>query len=101
MKHRWRRKKKAFYRHRHSERLRVRYTPYECPAGPSAIPCYITQCESGESYYAENPSGAWGRYQLMPEHWEHLGHKPTPSEQDRIAAELWAGGAGASNWLCA
>ena len=101
MKRRWRAAKRSYYGHRHAERERHRVTPYDCKGGPSAIPCYITACESGDSYTAENPSGAYGRYQLMPEWWDHLGRKPTPAEQDLIAADLWDGGAGAGNWVCA
>ena len=78
-------------------------TPYGggTPYGHWSIPAYIVMCESGGSYTAQNASGAFGAYQLMPTWWAHLGRKPTPAEQDAIAARLWAGGAGASHWLCA
>lgn len=96
----WRSAKRSFYKFRHAMILRRRYTPYACgSAGRSAIPCSIMLCESGGSYEAENASGAYGKYQLMPEWW--YPGKPRPAEQDRIAHDLWAGGAGASNWVCA
>jgi hypothetical protein len=101
MRHHWRYLQRTYFKYRQDMLERQRYTPFDCAGGPSAIPCYITACESGDSYTAQNPSGAYGRYQLMPEWWDYLGRKPTPAEQDRIAADLWAGGAGAGNWLCA
>lgn len=98
----WRADRAAYFAHRRAERERLTVTPYNCgSAGRSAIPCAVMFCESGGSYTARNPSGAYGRYQLMPEWWSNLGREPTPAEQDRIAAELWAGGAGAGNWVCA
>lgn len=85
------------------KRLTVNYTaPYSCgSSGHYAIPCYIVACESGFSSTAQNPSGAYGYYQLMPSWWGHLGRKPTPAEQHAIAAKLWNGGSGAGNWVCA
>lgn len=77
-----------------------RYTPYDCGSpGWFAIPCPIVRCESGYSWSAANSSGAQGPYQL-------LGHgQPWPiqsrSDKDahhRIAAALWDGGRGQSNW---
>lgn len=100
----WRGDRREFREHRRrklAQRERLRYLPYACGGGVrSAIDCSVMWCESGGSYTAENPSGAYGKYQLMPEWWSHLGRKPAPAEQDRIAAELWAGGAGRSNWVC-
>lgn len=78
-------------------------TPYDCgSAGSFAIPCYIVECESGYSWNAANPSGAVGPYQLLG--WGAPYPADTKAEKmknHRIAAELWAGGAGASNWVCA
>jgi septal ring factor EnvC (AmiA/AmiB activator) len=72
--------------------------------GDWAIPEAIVMCESGGSYSAQNPSGAYGAYQIMPEHWNggvcsDLGRDR--AGQDQCAARLWDGGAGAGNWVCA
>ena len=60
-------------------------------------------CESGGNYGAVNPiSGAGGAYQMLPETYKGLGGKyaapqlAPKSEQDRLAAKLWNGGAGAA-----
>lgn len=78
-------------------------TVYAYAGGCWAIPGYIVACESGGSWSAYNPSGAAGPYQIMPE-WG----RPWPidsvedkREHHRIAARIWNGGAGASNWVCA
>lgn len=77
-------------------------TPYPGPNGTYwAIPWRIVACESGGSWSAYNPSGASGPYQL-------LGHgAPMPADtpekrllHHKIAANLWDGGAGASQWVC-
>ena len=73
-----------------------------------AIPAYIVACET-RGFYGENrwtalnPSGAAGIYQIMPEHGRPW---PVDSVADkrahhRIAAQLYGGGSGASNWVCA
>jgi hypothetical protein len=86
----------------HRTRIRKAFA-YYTPYGPYAIPGYIVACESGGSWSAYNPSGAAGIYQLMPE-WG----RPFPVRtwkdkltHHRIAYDLYAGGAGASNWVCA
>ena len=73
-----------------------------------AIPKAIVMCESGGNYNALNPSsGAGGAYQMLPETYKGLGGKyaapqlAPKSEQDRLAAKLWAGGRGRGNWECA
>ena len=77
-------------------------TPYPGPNGTHwAIPYSIVACESGGSWTAANPSGAIGPYQLLG----HGAPWPVTSEADklahhRIAAALWNGGAGRSNWVC-
>jgi transglycosylase-like protein len=112
MKHRWRLDKRAFYRHRHEERERLRYTPYDCGGGVrSAIECSIMWCESGGSYTARNPSStAGGKYQILDSTWYAYGGAryadsypaavAPPAEQDRVAAAIWAD-VGPSAWACA
>lgn len=77
------------------------------PGGPWAIPWPIVQCESGGQDLPPNHAGASGYYQFIPSTWRALGgstahaYLATKAEQDRLAARLWAGGAGARNWDCA
>jgi peptidoglycan hydrolase CwlO-like protein len=77
------------------------------PGGPWAIPWPIVQCESGGQNLPPNYAGASGYYQFMPATWRGLGgstphaYQASKAEQDRLAAQLWAGGAGARNWVCA
>jgi septal ring factor EnvC (AmiA/AmiB activator) len=77
------------------------------PGGPWAIPWAIVQCESGGQNLPPNSAGASGYYQFMPATWKGMGgstsdaYKAGKAEQDRLAAKLWAGGAGARNWDCA
>ena len=76
------------------------------PGGPWAIPWPIVECESGGQNLPPNSAGASGYYQIMPATWKGLGGKGPHAylrpkgEQDAAAAKLWAGGAGASNWVC-
>src|SRR6185295_15292800 len=77
------------------------------PGGPWAIPWPIVQCESGGQNLPPNSAGASGYYQMLPSTWKGLGgstpaaYQASKAEQDRLAATLWAGGAGAHNWVCA
>jgi septal ring factor EnvC (AmiA/AmiB activator) len=77
------------------------------PGGPWAIPWPIVQCESGGQNLPPNGAGGSGYYQMLPETWKGLGgstphaYQAPKAEQDRLAAALWAGGAGAHNWVCA
>ena len=77
------------------------------PGGPWAIPWPIVQCESGGQNVPPNSAGASGYYQFMQDTWKGLGgstphaYQASKAEQDRLAARLWAGGAGAHNWVCA
>jgi peptidoglycan hydrolase CwlO-like protein len=77
------------------------------PGGPWAIPWPIVQCESGGQNLPPNSAGASGYYQMLPSTWKGLGgstphaYQASKAEQDRLAAKLWAGGAGARNWVCA
>lgn len=95
LRHYQRAEKRSFYRYRRSGGP---LTPY----GQWAIPEYIVACESGGSWSAYNPSGALGPYQLLG--WG----APFPANSwakrmahHRIAGSLWAGGSGASHWVCA
>jgi peptidoglycan hydrolase CwlO-like protein len=77
------------------------------PGGPWAIPWAIVQCESGGQNLPPNWAGASGYYQFMPDTWRRMGgstpeaYQASKAEQDRLAAALWNGGAGADNWDCA
>ncbi|HEU4976434.1 MAG TPA: transglycosylase family protein [Baekduia sp.] len=77
------------------------------PGGPWAIPWAVVQCESGGQNLPPNSAGASGYYQMLPSTWKGLGgstpqaYQAPKAEQDRLAAKLWAGGAGAGNWVCA
>ena len=77
------------------------------PGGPWAIPWPIVQCESGGQNLPPNSATASGYYQMLDSTWAGLGgstphaYQASKAEQDRLAARLWAGGAGASNWVCA
>ncbi len=77
------------------------------PGGPWAIPWPIVQCESGGQNLPPNSAGASGYYQFLVETWKGLGgstpqaYLASKDEQDRLAAQLWAGGSGARNWVCA
>lgn len=67
-------------------------------------PEYVKQCESGGDYGAVNrSSGAGGAWQILPSTWAGYGgyaraEDAPPEVQDAKAAELWAGGRGASHW---
>jgi peptidoglycan hydrolase CwlO-like protein len=77
------------------------------PGGPWAIPWPIVQCESGGQNLPPNWATASGYYQMLDSTWHGLGgstphaYQASKAEQDRLAARLWAGGAGAHNWVCA
>lgn len=77
------------------------------PNGAWAIPWAIVQCESGGQNLPPNGAGASGYYQFMPATWSGMGgstphaYQASKGEQDRLAARLWADGAGAGNWVCA
>ena len=72
-----------------------------------AIPYPIVLCESGGQNLPPNIAGASGYYQIIPATWQQFGgtgpaaYLAPKSEQDAVAARIWAGGAGASNWVCA
>ncbi|MDX6659390.1 MAG: hypothetical protein QOJ55_212 [Solirubrobacteraceae bacterium] len=74
--------------------------------GPWAIPWAIVNCESGGQNLPPNSAGASGYYQIISGTWRGAGgsgpaaYLASKAEQDRVAARLWNGGAGASNWDC-
>lgn len=94
-KHRWRKRFRARLAYH-------RLTPYVCANGTRwAIPCYIVACESHYSWWARNPSGAVGPYQLLG--WGAIYPARTWAQRmqnHRIAARVYAGGRGRSNWVC-
>jgi septal ring factor EnvC (AmiA/AmiB activator) len=83
------------------------------PDGPSygaggnwTIPYSVVQCESGGQDLTPNSAGASGYYQFMPGTWDDYGgysqaYQAPKSLQDQRAAQVWNGGAGSSNWVCA
>jgi peptidoglycan hydrolase CwlO-like protein len=77
------------------------------PSGGWAIPYSIVLCESGGQDLPPNSAGASGYYQIMPATWKMYGgsgpaaYLAPKSEQDAVASRIWAGGSGASNWVCA
>jgi len=77
------------------------------PSSGWAIPWSIVNCESGGRNWSPNGAGASGYYQIIPSTWKGFGgrgpaaHLAPKSEQDRVAAQIYRGGAGASNWVCA
>ncbi len=77
------------------------------PGGPWAIPYAIVECESGGQNLPPNSATASGYYQFIDTTWRGLGgstphaYQAGRAEQDRLAARLWNGGRGASNWDCA
>lgn len=77
------------------------------PSGGWAIPYPIVLCESGGQNLPPNSAGASGYYQIMPATWRLFGgsgpaaYLASRAEQDAVASRIWAGGSGASNWVCA
>jgi hypothetical protein len=103
MKRTWRRDRARYGKYRELRQI----APYPGYVGRGlasrwlAIPRYIVDCESNGDWFAMNASGASYLYQLLgwgapyPDDWR------AKMENHRIASEVWAGGAGASNWVCA
>lgn len=89
---------------RRAARIASSLTPYCGSHGCWAIPEYIVACETGGtfSWSAYNPSGARGPYQFLG--WNVPWPVRTQADKNahhRMAARLWAGGSGASHWVCA
>ena len=76
-------------------------------SGGWVIPSSIVQCESGGQNMPPNSAGASGYYQITPGTWKQYGgsgssaYGASRSEQSTVASRIWAGGSGASNWVCA
>jgi septal ring factor EnvC (AmiA/AmiB activator) len=82
------------------------------PDGPSygagggwSIPYSVVNCESGGQDLTPNSAGASGYYQIIPSTWAGYdgysqAYQAPKSVQDQRAAQVWNGGAGASNWVC-
>lgn len=82
-------------------------SPSYVPSGSWAIPYPIVLCESGGQNLPPNSAGASGYYQIIPSTWRLFGgsgpaaYLTSKAEQDAVASRIWAGGAGAGNWVCA
>lgn len=92
--------------------------PAQAPSGVQtrslsgyAIPARIVGCESGGSPTAvngRNPNRPAGLYQIITGTWHAHGggqfaptaDQATPEQQGIVAARIWNGGAGASQWEC-
>jgi peptidoglycan hydrolase CwlO-like protein len=89
------------------EAARARAARVAGPGGPWVIPWPIVQCESGGQNLPPNSAGASGYYQILPSTWSLYGgsgrhaYQASKAEQDRVAARIWSGGSGASQWVCA
>jgi hypothetical protein len=99
MRRTWQKEKRQLYRHAAFRQI----APYSGGGTYWAIPWPIVECESGGLWSAYNSSGAAGPYQIMGE-WGRPW--PVTSWHDKmahhhIASDLYAGGSGASNWVCA
>jgi len=76
-------------------------------SGGWVIPGSIVECESGGQNLPPNGAGASGYYQIMPGTWKEYGgtgssaYGASRAEQNLVASRIWAGGSGASNWVCA
>jgi septal ring factor EnvC (AmiA/AmiB activator) len=76
-------------------------------SGGWVIPSSIVQCESGGQNLPPNGAGASGYYQIVPGTWRQYGgtgssaYGASRAEQNSVASRIWAGGSGASNWVCA
>lgn len=79
-------------------------TPSSGRCGGNLPPCYVMNRESGGSLTAQNPtSTASGKWQFLDSTWNGYGGYSSAAEapesvQDAKAIEVWAGGAGCSNW---
>lgn len=73
--------------------------------GGNLPPCSVMMCESRGNLTAHNPSGADGKWQIIPPTWNNYKGYATPSSapeeiQDEKAAIIYAGGSGRGQWVC-
>lgn len=74
--------------------------------GGSLPPCSVMMCESGGNIHAQNPSSsASGKWQIIDSTWGGFMGYPTAASapewvQDLRAEQIYAGGAGRSQWSC-
>ena len=72
--------------------------------GGNLPPCYVMMRESKGIITARNPSStASGKWQFLDSTWKGYGGYASAADapesvQDAYAAQIWAGGAGCSNW---
>ena len=90
-------------------KLEKEQTPSKAALKPTAgwaIPWPIVECESGGQNTPPNSAGASGYYQIIPSTWKGYGgsgpaaYLAPKAEQDRVAAKIWDGGRGATQWDC-
>jgi hypothetical protein len=69
------------------------YTEPTATSSSAGGPEAFAQCESGGSWTAQNPSGAYGRYQIMPLHYGSgglcAGMGKSPGEQTECANRIY------------
>lgn len=100
--HRWAKDHRVFAHHRKAMLATIRWEPYVCGGRRYALPCAVTQCESG--YYFGHHSGAYG---LLDSTWDYWGGgrfapypgAATPREQAIVARTVWEA-VGPSGWEC-
>ena len=102
MKERWRADKAAYFEHRARKLATMRWEPYICGDRRYALPCDVTECESG--FYFGHTSGAYGLLQSTWEYWGGLRFAPypggaTPRQQAIIARTVWEA-VGPGGWEC-
>lgn len=99
---RWRELQAAFFDRRRAELLTRQLEPYVCGDRRYALPCAVTECESG--YYFGHTSGAYGLLQSTWEYWGGLAFAgypgaASPREQAIVATRVWEA-VGPSGWEC-
>lgn len=102
MKRSWRKAKRAFYEHRKAMLETLRWEPYVCGDRRYALPCAVTECESG--FYFGHHSGAYGLLDSTWVYWGGLKFAPypgaaSPREQAIIARTVWEA-VGPEGWEC-
>lgn len=98
----WRSAKKEFREHRKGKLETHRWEPYVCGGRHYALPCAVTECESG--FYFGHHSGAYG---ILDSTWAYWGGgrfapypgAATPRQQAIVARRVWEA-VGPSGWEC-